>query len=116
MSAIFANSLRARAETIDLGGDGERLVFRMQLIDMWDVVRVSAGANVPVLDAKRACLKALAGTRPVEDGEYVVKLNGFEVLDEYASLAEAGVVNGSTFLLHPRRKSPVRSGRAPLTA
>jgi hypothetical protein len=116
MSGTFANSLRARAETIELGGEGERIVFRMQLIDLWDVVRVSAGADVPVIDAKRACLQALAGTHEFDLGHYVVKLNGFEVLDENESLATAGAVNGSTFLLHQRRKVPVRSGRAPLTA
>ena len=116
MSSTFANQLRARAETIDLGGDGERLVFRVQLIETWDVVRVSAGSNVPVLEAKRACLKALAGTHEFDLGLYVVKLNGFEVLDENASLAEAGVVNGATFLVAPRRKTPVRSGQSPLTA
>ena len=114
MSATFANSLRARAETIELGGDGEPITFRMQLIDLWDVVRVTAGSLLPVDEAKQACLRALSGGRVVD--EYMMKLNGFEVLDEHASLAEAGVVDGSTVLLHPRRKSPVRSGRASLTA
>ena len=116
MSATFANQLRARSETIELGGDGERLTFRMQLIDTWDVVRVSAGSSLPVSEAKRAALAALAGGRALHDGEYVMKLNGFEVLDEYASLAEAGAVSGCTFLLAQRRKQPVRSGRSPLTA
>jgi hypothetical protein len=116
MSATFVNSLRARAGTIDLGGDGERLTFRMQLIDTWDVVRISAGAGLPVSEAKRAALAALAGTRAVRDGEYVMKLNGFEVLDEYASLSEAGAVDGCTFLLHARRKSPVHSANSSLTA
>ena len=116
MSATFANQMRARAETIDLGGEGERIVFRMQLIDLWDVVRVSAGADVPVIEAKRACLKALAAGKTRDLDAYVMKLNGFEVLDENESLATAGAVNGSTFLLHPRRKVPVRSGRAPLSA
>jgi hypothetical protein len=45
-----------------------------------------------------------------------MKLNGFEVLDEYASLSEAGAVDGCTFLLHARRKSPVRSANSSLTA
>ena len=116
MSATFANQMRARAETIDLGGEGERMVFRMQLIDMWDVVRVSAGADLPVIEAKRACLEALGNVHSRNVDDYVMKLNGFEVLDENESLAVAGAVNGSTFLLHPRRKAPVRSGRAPLTA
>ena len=116
MSGAFANSLRARSETVDLGGDGDRLVFRMQLVDMWDVVRMSAGASVTVRDAKLAALRALSGTHEIGEDDYVVKLNGFEVLDEYASLTEAGAVNGSTFLVAHRRKQPVRSGRSPLTA
>lgn len=39
--------------------------------------------------------------------EFVVKLHGFEVLDEDVSLAEAGVKNGSILLIADRRRRPV---------
>jgi hypothetical protein len=46
---------------------------------------------------------------PDEDAsEYVIKLRGFEVLDENVSLADAGARNGSIFLLTHRRRRPVR--------
>jgi len=38
----------------------------------------------------------------------VLKLRGWEILDENASLAEAGVVDGSILLMTYRRRRPVR--------
>ena len=40
--------------------------------------------------------------------DFVVKLNGWEVLDESVSLTDAGVINGSTLLLTFRRRRAVR--------
>ena len=40
--------------------------------------------------------------------QFVVKLNGFEVLDENVSVADSGATNGSTFLVSYRRRRPVR--------
>ena len=40
--------------------------------------------------------------------DFVVKLRGWEVLDESASLADAGVVDGSILLLTYRRRRAVR--------
>jgi hypothetical protein len=41
------------------------------------------------------------------DDEYVVKLNGFEILDENVPLSSTGAKNGSTFLITDRRRRPV---------
>ena len=41
-------------------------------------------------------------------GDFVVKLRGWEILDEAASLADAGVIDGSILLLTFRRRRPVR--------
>ena len=40
--------------------------------------------------------------------DFVLKLRGWEVLDESASLADVGAVDGSIFLLTHRRRRPVR--------
>ena len=116
MSSTFVNSLRARAETIELGpaDASDRIAFRVQVQEMWDVVRLTAPASEPVSSAKDAALKALYPDHAYDE-DYVMKLNGFEVLDEHASLADTGVVNGSTLLLAHRRRRPVRSGASPLT-
>jgi hypothetical protein len=39
---------------------------------------------------------------------FVMKLRGFEVLDESESLTKVGAVDGSIFLLTYRRRRPVR--------
>jgi hypothetical protein len=44
----------------------------------------------------------------LRDEDYVLKLNGWEVLDESASLAATGAVDGSIFLVTGRRRRPVR--------
>jgi hypothetical protein len=41
--------------------------------------------------------------------EFVVKLNGFEILDEHASVSDVGAADGSTFLVTSRRRRPVKS-------
>jgi hypothetical protein len=38
----------------------------------------------------------------------VVKLGGFEIMDERVSLQSAGVLDGSTLLIMARRRRPVR--------
>jgi hypothetical protein len=40
--------------------------------------------------------------------EYVVKLHGFEIAAEGASLQSAGAMDGSTLLVMSRRRRPVR--------
>ena len=44
----------------------------------------------------------------VEHEDFVVKLRGWEILDEAASLADAGVIDGSILLMTHRRRRPVR--------
>ena len=81
--------------------------LRVQMAERWDTVRVDAPAGGPVLDVKLRALEALEPDAEPHE-QYVLKLNGFEILDENASLADAGAVDGSTFLLTSRRRRPVR--------
>ena len=75
--------------------------------EVWDTVRLEAPAGEPVLALKVAALNALQPQGDPPD-MFVMKLNGFEVLDEGESLSDVGAKNGSTFLLTYRRRRPVR--------
>lgn len=109
MSAPFVSQLRSRPGTIRLGSAGEpTITVRVQVPEVWDTVRVAAPADAAVLTVKEHALEALAaGTDPAD---WVVKLRGFEVIDEDASLAGAGATDGSTLLVTSRRRRPVRTG------
>ncbi|HUQ20329.1 MAG TPA: hypothetical protein VM099_12015 [Gemmatimonadaceae bacterium] len=104
----FVTSLRNNGEVIVLEAGSEPVLhLRVQVIDLWDSIRVDAPASEPVISVKRAALDALYPDGVDADG-YVVRLHGFEILDESASLAAAGVRNGSILLLVNRRRQPVR--------
>jgi hypothetical protein len=105
--APFVAQLRARPEAIRLGtGASPVITVRVQVPEIWDTVRIDAPPDTSVLTVKEHALNALvAGSDP---SEWVVKLRGFEVLDESATLEAAGAVNGSTFLVTSRRRRPVR--------
>lgn len=103
----FVAQLRARPEVIRLGTTGEPVItVRVQVPEVWDTVRIDAPPSTPVLVLKQRALETLM--IGAEQADYVTKLRGFEVLDESASLASAGVVTGSTLLVTSRRRRPVR--------
>lgn len=109
MSANFASQLRVKgSEVIRLAADGApALRVRVESSDAWYAVRVDAPANTTVHAVKEAAMRELhADAEHLSD--YVVKLRGWEILDEQQSLGQAGVVDGSTLLVHSRRKRPVR--------
>ncbi len=107
MSAAFVATLRARRDAVSIAPEGTQAIgVRVQIPEMWDVVLIRATAGESVMAVKLAALQAL---KPDADPElYVMKLRGFEVLDESVALTAAGVIDGSTFLLTHRRRRPVR--------
>jgi hypothetical protein len=108
MSAPFVTQLRSRPGTIKLSeGANPRMTIRVEIPDVWDTVRIDTFAGESVAAVKRAALRALAPDEIYPDA-FVVKLNGFEVLDESAPVTDAGAVNGSIFLVTYRRRRPVR--------
>ena len=108
MTAPFVSQLRSRPGVLRLGADGQpRITLRVQLMDAWDVVRVETPASERVGTLKSEALVALQPNGDPAD-EFVLKLNGFEVLDENVSIADTGAKNGSTFLVTHRRRRPVR--------
>lgn len=107
MTAPFAASLRAQPTTLYVGArDGVRWRVRVEVPEVWDVVRVDASPQTPVEEIKKAAVATLIADAQPE--EFVTKLNGIEVLDERVSLADAGALDGSTFLVTFRRRRPVR--------
>lgn len=101
-------SLRTSQHTpIAVGVQGpDSLSIRVEVPERWDVALLSAAPTASVADVKLAALRAVS---PDDDAtEYVIKLRGFEVLDENVSIAAASARDGSIFLLTHRRRRPVR--------
>ncbi len=106
-AAPFVAQLRSRPGVIRLGTAGAPVItVRVQVPEVWDTVRVDAPPDTAVQAVKQRALEALTGES--DPSAWVVKLRGFEVLDESASLSAAGAVNGSTLLVTARRRRPVR--------
>lgn len=106
MSVPFVQSVRTRSEALQVKGDGRTLRVRVEIPELWDVVKVQAAESAAVLDVKSAVLAELLPM--AHELDYVMKLRGIEVLDEGRTLAESGAIDGSIFLLSHRRRRPVR--------
>ena len=106
--APFTAGLRVRRDIISIGGSApDRISIRVEMPDVWDVVRIETSSHTTVADLKRRALEELYPDALPSEG-VVLKLRGFEVLNESATLKEAGAVDGSIFLMTFRRRRPVR--------
>jgi hypothetical protein len=108
VSAVLA-SIRSRPGVLALvsGTTEKNFTIRVQMPELWDTIAVRCDESTTVMTMKKAALEAFGEhAHPVED--YVLKLRGFEVLDEGAPVTVAGAREGSTFLLTYRRRRPVR--------
>ncbi|HUR91397.1 MAG TPA: hypothetical protein VMY38_01870 [Gemmatimonadaceae bacterium] len=113
MTAPFVVELRSRPGVSVLpqrGGDTEAamLHLRVEMPEVWDVARIDASPEEPVLAVKVHALAALYPKANSHD-DFVIKLRGLEIFDESQSLADAGARDGSIFLVTHRRRRPVRS-------
>lgn len=107
MTAPFTSQLRARGQALQLAGPGVPAInVRVGMPEVWDTVKAIVSSDAPVSALKARALEALFPNSEV--GEFVMKLRGWDVLDENVSLAAAGAVNGSIFLLTHRRRRAVR--------
>jgi hypothetical protein len=107
MTAPFVSQLRTRGDVLQLAPAGSpAITVRVEMPEVWDTVRASASPTTALTVLKQAALDALfpGGTSDA----FVMKLRGFEVLDENESLTNVGAVDGSIFLLTNRRRRPVR--------
>lgn len=109
MTEPFVAQLRTRGDVIELASlGGPAITVRVEMPEVWDAVRMHASPDEHVLTIKRRALERLYPGSELHDDDYVMKLNGWEVLDESASLAAAGAVDGSIFLVTNRKRRPVR--------
>ena len=108
--ASVVNSLRTQNGVLAIGDHLDSptvITMKVTMPDLWETIAVRCEGDTPVSTLKRAALEAFnQPTHYPED--YVLKLRGFEVLDENASLADAGVRDGSTLLVTSRRRRPVQ--------
>ena len=104
----FVAQLRTTRPAIQLSEPGPgALTLRVEAADLWETVRVVASPQTAVADLKKRVVSDLfAGRR--NPGDFVLKLRGWEVLDERETLADAGMVDGTILLLAIRRRRPVR--------
>ncbi len=108
MSAPFVTGLRSRSATIRLAPEGvDAVTIRVEMPEVWDVVRIVVAPGEPVLAVKVRALEALFPEAEMHQ-DFVLKLRGWEILDEGASLADVGVIDGSILLLTHRRRRAVR--------
>lgn len=108
MTQPFVAQLRARGTALQLAPVGApSITVRIQMPEVWDTVKAIVSPNEPITSLK---VHALAALSPVSNdpAEFVLKLHGWEVLDESATLADAGAKDGSIFLLTNRRRRAVR--------
>jgi hypothetical protein len=108
VSAPFVTTLRSRRSTIHLAEPGaEAITIRVQMPEVWDVVAIVVSPKELVVTVKVRALQALFPEAEHHE-DFVMKLRGWEILDEAASLVDAGAIDGSIFLLTHRRRRPVR--------
>jgi len=106
-STPWVNGLRTRGTPFELGSQvGKPLQLRAQVLEAWDAIRIDADPSASVKSLKHLALKELY-PEVRNDDEYVVKLHGFEILDEEAPISSTDAKNGSTFLITDRRRRPV---------
>jgi hypothetical protein len=108
VSTALVGQLRAGRAPIELALAGAgALMLRVQVAEMWEAVRVIAHANTTVAEVKsRVVAEFFPGHEFTDD--FVLKLRGWEMLDEQLSLASAGIRDGAIVLLAYRRRRPVR--------
>jgi hypothetical protein len=108
MSEPFVSQLRARGKALQIAADGApSITVRVEMPEVWDTVKAEVTSSTSVRVLKQRALEALYPVdEPIE--EFVLKLRGWEVLNEDASIADVGARDGSIFLLTYRRRRAVR--------
>jgi hypothetical protein len=106
--APFVTSLRARRDTIRMGAEGDATItIRVEMQAVWDAIRVEAPPGMTVEELKIHVLSALFPQAAFHE-DFVIKLHGWEILNEHESLSAAGIKNGSILLLMHRHRRPLR--------
>jgi hypothetical protein len=103
----FVNGLRTQGHAFKLGTpSGRVLQLKAQVLEAWDAIRVDADPSASIKSLKQLALRELYPDSKHER-EFVIKLHGFEMLDEDAPISSTDARDGSTFLITDRRRRPV---------
>lgn len=104
----FVAQFRAGGQTIRLGAAGQpSITIRVEMHAVWNVVRLVTPATESVEAVKVQALQALFPQAAYHE-DFVIKLDGWEILNERETLAVAGVTDGSILLIMHRRRRPLR--------
>lgn len=105
----FVSQLRTRGDALQIGSSTspDAITVRVEFPELWEVVAVVVSPTEPVVTVKQRVLVALY-PQAARHEDFILKLRGWEVLDEHVSLTDAGVQNGSILLLTHRRRRAVR--------
>lgn len=108
MTEPFVAQLRTQGEALPLAATGtSAMTVRVEMPELWETIRVEVSPDEPVAALKRRALEVfLSGAAAPE--RFVLKLNGWNVLDESAPVASTGAGEGAVFLLTHRLRRPVR--------
>ena len=107
MSAALVGELRSRPQALELASGPGSITVRVQVAEMWDAVRVVAHPDTAVSELKQRVVNEFYPSHEYLD-DFVLKLRGWEMLDEQQSITTGGMVDGSIVLLAYRRRRPVR--------
>jgi hypothetical protein len=108
VSTAVVSQLRSNRAPIVLAQPGTGvLTLRVQVAEMWDAVRVVARPDTGVADLKQRVVAEFFPGHEFTD-DFVLKLRGWEILDEQQALSSAGIGDGAIVLLAYRRRRPVR--------
>jgi hypothetical protein len=103
----FVSGLRTQGGAFRLGSaTGPVLQLRAQVLEAWDAIRIDADPSASVKSLKALALKELYPDVQHDD-QFMVKLHGWEILDENAPISSTAARNGSIFLITDRRRRPV---------
>lgn len=105
----FVTTLRTQPAALRLASEQAQTVWtlRVQSAEAWDAIKVDVVPESRVRDVKQAAMSQLMPDIDDLDA-FVVKLHGFDIINEDASLHATGAVDGSTLLIISRRRRPVR--------
>ena len=107
MSAALVGELRAGRPPLALASGAGSMTVRVQVAEMWDAIRVTAHPDTVISELKQRVVNEFFPGHEYPD-DFVMKLRGWEMLDEQQSLKVGGMVDGSIGLLSYRRRRPVR--------
>ena len=108
MSAALVGELRSHRPPIVLAQEGAGSIsVRVQAAEMWDAIRVTAHPDTVVSELKQRVVNEFFPGHAYAD-DFVLKLRGWEMLDEQQSIRVGGIMDGSIVLLARRRRRPVR--------